>query len=75
LLNALQGDASLFARSDEIELAWQLMGPVIRGWDESPDTPPLTTYEQGSWGPTEADGFLAREGRIWCRGCTMHEDD
>jgi len=75
LLDTLQGDASLFARSDEIELAWQLMDPIIQGWGESPDAPPLTTYEPGSGGPTEADDFLAREGRIWRRGCTGHEDD
>lgn len=28
LLDALQGDASLFARSDEIELAWRLVDPL-----------------------------------------------
>lgn len=27
LLDALEGDASLFARSDEIEETWQLIGP------------------------------------------------
>jgi len=75
LLDTLQGDASLFARSDEIELAWRLVDPIIQGWEESPDAPPLTTYEPGSWGPTEADDFLAREGRVWRRGCTGHEDD
>ena len=74
LLNALQGDASLFARSDEIEWAWQLMDPIIRDWGESPDAPALITYEPGSWGPAEADDSLAREGRVWRRGCTGHED-
>jgi len=74
LLDTLQGDASLFARSDEIELAWQLIDPIVRGWRESPDAPPLTTYEPGSGGPTEADHFLARDGCIWRRGCTMHEE-
>jgi len=74
LLDTLQGDASLFARSDEIELAWQLIDPIVQGW-ESPDAPPLATYEPDSWGPTEADDFLAREGHVWRRGCTRHEDD
>jgi len=75
LLDTLQGDASLFARSDEIELAWRLVDPIIQGWEESPDAPLLTTYEPGSWGPTEADDFLAHDGRVWRRGCTGHEDD
>jgi len=74
LLDTLQGDASLFARSDEIEWAWQLIDPIVQGW-ESPDAPPLTTYEPGSWGPTEADDLLTREGRVWRRGCTGHEGD
>ena len=75
LLDTLQGDASLFARSDEIEWAWRLMDPIMRGWVTASEAPSLTTYEPGSWGPTEADHFLARGGRVWRRGCTGHEDD
>jgi len=71
LLDALNGDASLFTRSDQIELAWQLMDPILAGW-AAPDAPPLAIYEPGSWGPAEADDFLARDGRGWLRGCGMH---
>ena len=72
LLDALHGDASLFTRSDEIERAWQLIDPVARGWEENPDALPLAAYEQGSWGPAEADQLLARDGRIWRPGCKEH---
>ena len=75
LLDTLQGDALLFARSDEIELAWWLIDPIAQGWESASDAPPLTSYEPGSWGPAETDDFLAREGRVWRRGCTGHEDD
>jgi glucose-6-phosphate 1-dehydrogenase len=68
LLDALQGDAALFARADEIELAWGLTDPILAGW-EQPDAPPLAFYEPGSWGPAEADEFLARDGRAWHYGC------
>jgi glucose-6-phosphate 1-dehydrogenase len=69
LLDAMQGDASLFARHDEIELAWELIDPIIAGW-EQPDAPPLAFYEPGSWGPTEADKLLAEDdGRAWYSGC------
>ncbi len=68
LLDAMQGDASLFARADEIELAWCLVDPLQAGW-AGPDAPPLVFYEQGSWGPTEADELLARDGRAWLLGC------
>jgi glucose-6-phosphate 1-dehydrogenase len=64
LYDALNGDASLFTRSDGIEKGWQFIDPIIRGW-ESKHAPRLATYERGSWGPKEADAFLARDGRKW----------
>ncbi len=74
LLDAIQGDASLFARADEIEMAWGLIDPILAAW-ERPDVPPLVFYEPGSWGPAEADDFLAQDGRAWHYGCGWHEDD
>ncbi|MEW5959619.1 MAG: glucose-6-phosphate dehydrogenase [Chloroflexota bacterium] len=71
ILDALKGDASLFARSDEIQLAWQLMDPILQGWVAS-DGPPLTSYQPDSWGPAEADQLLARDGRTWRMGCGGH---
>jgi len=71
LLDALQGDASLFARADEIELAWGLIDPILAGWERD-DAEPLAFYEPGSWGPAEADEFLSRDGRVWHHGC-VHE--
>ncbi len=71
LLDAMRGDASLFARSDEIELAWKLIDPVV-ALCESADAPPLTDYEFGSWGPPEAEELLSRDGRIWRMGCDIH---
>jgi len=66
LLDALQGDASLFARSDEIELAWSLVDPLT-----SPRKP--VPYAAGSEGPKEADHLLAQQGHRWLKGC-MHRD-
>ena len=59
LLDALQGDAALFTRSDEIELAWQAIDPVIHAWENG--EVPLFFYETGSWGPYEAAKFLGEE--------------
>jgi glucose-6-phosphate 1-dehydrogenase len=72
LLDAMQGDASLFARSDEIEIAWQLIDSILADW-ERPGTAPLAFYEPESWGPVEASDLLAREGRIWHQSCGAHE--
>jgi glucose-6-phosphate 1-dehydrogenase len=74
LLDAMQGDASLFARADEIELAWGLVGLILAAWKRS-DTPPLAFYEMGSWGPAEADNLLAQGGRAWHYGCGQHGGD
>jgi glucose-6-phosphate 1-dehydrogenase len=60
LLDALQGDATLFTRADEIELAWSLIDPILEGW-AGDAAPPLVFYEAGTWGPPEADAFLARD--------------
>jgi len=68
LLDALKGDASLFARADEIELAWALIDPVLKQW-EGEDPPSLSFYESGTWGPSEADRLLARDDRVWHTQC------
>jgi glucose-6-phosphate 1-dehydrogenase len=71
LLNAMEGDATLFTRSDGIEAAWQTIDPIIQAW-ESNAASPLATYEPGSWGPAEASELLARSGRIWRHSCREH---
>jgi glucose-6-phosphate 1-dehydrogenase len=69
LIDALKGDASLFTRSDEIEMAWKLVDPIVKEWESSPNHPPLGLYSTGSWGPPEAEAFISRDGRIWRMGC------
>ncbi|MDY7079035.1 MAG: glucose-6-phosphate dehydrogenase [Chloroflexota bacterium] len=73
LLDAIQGDVSLFARADEIELAWSLIDPILASWEQS-DAPPLVFYEPGSWGPAEANDFLAQDGRAWHYGCDVYRE-
>jgi glucose-6-phosphate 1-dehydrogenase len=74
LLEALDGDASLFTRSDGIEASWRMVDPIIQGWEANND-PPLHIYPVGSWGPVEADQLLARDGRRWRSGCTDENHD
>jgi glucose-6-phosphate 1-dehydrogenase len=64
LLDAMNGDASLFARSDEIELAWKFIDSIREGW-EGEHAPPILPYRKGSWGPGAADDLLGRDGRWW----------
>jgi glucose-6-phosphate 1-dehydrogenase len=68
ILEALRGDASLFTRSDGIEAAWKLIDSIVNGWEMS-NTPDLSLYRRGSWGPSEANALLADDGRLWRLGC------
>jgi glucose-6-phosphate 1-dehydrogenase len=70
LLDALEGDASLFARADEVEAAWEICDPILEEWERS-DKPPLLGYEPGWWGPSESAGWMAAQGRQWFDVCPV----
>ncbi|MCA9918222.1 MAG: glucose-6-phosphate dehydrogenase [Anaerolineales bacterium] len=74
LLDAVRGDASLFTRADSIEAAWGLMDPIIYGWENNADAPPMASYAPGSWGPEAADALLARSDRVWRHACSHPEE-
>ena len=74
LQDSLEGDASLFIRSDHIEEAWRIVDPLLRR-QENPSTPTLQEYEPGSWGPPAADELLSQGGHIWQRVCGVHKGD
>ena len=67
LLDAMSGDATLFARRDEVEHAWEFVDRIENAWHDNSTPPPLHQYPSGSWGPSEADDLLARDGRAWRR--------
>src|SRR5213596_4188336 len=67
LLDAMSGDATLFARRDEVEQAWAFIDPIEEAWHAKKDVPELFFYPAGSWGPEAADDLLARDGRAWRR--------
>ena len=66
ILDALQGDASLFTRADEVEEAWSIIDPIIESWASGPP-PDFPNYDAGTWGPPESDDLIARDGRRWRR--------
>lgn len=68
LVDALNGDASLFIRSDEIEQAWRIVDPIIKAW-ENDEGPALHLYRRGSWGPSAADDLLNADNFNWQSGC------
>ncbi|MEZ6091161.1 MAG: glucose-6-phosphate dehydrogenase [Pirellulaceae bacterium] len=70
LMDAINGDASLFARSDEVELAWSIIDPILGAW-QSPAAPPLYRYEPGLWGPTESSFWMQQQHRNWFDVCPV----
>jgi glucose-6-phosphate 1-dehydrogenase len=67
LLDAMAGDATLFARRDEVENAWRWVDQIEHAWHKSATPPPVCEYPAGTWGPAEADELLKRDGRTWRR--------
>ncbi len=70
LLDVMHGDASLFSRADEVELAWSIVDPIQRGW-EHPGWPPLALYESGGWGPPNSVHWMCLQNREWFDACPV----
>jgi glucose-6-phosphate 1-dehydrogenase len=66
LLDVMKGDATLFARGDWVDLAWEMLDPVLQAWNHG-DLRKFPNYEAGTWGPAEADTLIERDGREWRR--------
>jgi glucose-6-phosphate 1-dehydrogenase len=66
LMEVFRGNQALFMRRDEVETAWQWIGGIIKGWDETRQ--PIEQYAAGSIGPSGAFIMLDRDGRSWTSG-------
>jgi glucose-6-phosphate 1-dehydrogenase len=64
LLDCIQGDQTLFTRTDEVIEQWRFVTDILNAWEENP-VKKLPQYTAGSWGPKEADQFIARDNRQW----------
>jgi glucose-6-phosphate 1-dehydrogenase len=70
LLDALQGDASLFARNDEVEAAWHIIDPIQKAWD-SGRMQEIEFYETGSTGPIQAGRWMENFNQSWFDLCPI----
>lgn len=57
LLDAMQGDATLYARADEVEAAWEFVDPILDYWKNGKDVNTYG-YSAGFWGPRNADDLI-----------------
>lgn len=57
LHDAMEGDPTLFARSDGVDRTWEVVQPVLDAM------PPIYQYKAGTWGPKQADALISP--RLW----------
>ncbi len=67
ILDALNGDGTLFIRGDETETSWDLITPILEYWQER-NSRGLENYASGTWGPLAADKLLLARGHEWLTG-------
>ena len=70
LTDAVLGDATLFARRDEVELSWAVVDRLISAMEKPSAQQPLP-YEKGGWGPGEAEQLVGRDGFTWHYSCSQ----
>jgi glucose-6-phosphate 1-dehydrogenase len=63
LLDIFSGDQMLFSRSDELESSWRLITEILKKWESEKEE--IQTYDQGAWGPQEANDLIEKDGRKW----------
>lgn len=68
LLDAAEGDASLFARSDEVEQAWKIVDPFLKAWESNSN---LASYPKGQWGSQSSTDWMTKQGREWFDVCPV----
>lgn len=64
LLDTMVGDQTLFMRGDQVEVAWDLLMPILNAW-EGRQSLNFPNYSADSWGPELAEALIARDGFHW----------
>jgi glucose-6-phosphate 1-dehydrogenase len=63
LLDAMEGDTTLYTRQDMVDASWSVVQPILDYWaTQKFDFP---NYPAGTWGPKASDEMLARRGHTW----------
>ncbi len=72
ILDAMQGDATLYARADEVEAAWAFVDPILEFWKTSDAK--VYGYSAGVWGPENADELIEGYGMWRNPGANLADD-
>lgn len=74
ILDCMQGDATLYARGDSTEAAWEFIEPILKAWEKD-DEIPVFGYPAGTWGPEHADDLIEGQNMMWRYPCSNLTDD
>lgn len=64
LVDCIQGDQTLFTRTDEVIEQWRFVENILKAWENNPVNK-LPKYKAGTWGPVEAEEFITKDKRNW----------
>ncbi|NVJ46024.1 MAG: glucose-6-phosphate dehydrogenase, partial [Cytophagia bacterium] len=71
--DCMQGDATLYARGDSTEAAWEFIDPILKAWENNDI--PVYGYPAGTWGPENADNLIDGDQMTWRYPCSNLTDD
>ena len=74
ILDCMQGDATLYARGDSTEAAWEFIDPILKAWEKDSEIP-IYGYPAGTWGPEHADDLIGGKNMNWRYPCANLTDD
>lgn len=74
LLDCMQGDATLYARGDSVEAAWEFIDPILKAWKDDPNLP-IYGYPAGAWGPEHVDDLIEGDHMSWRNPCKNLSED
>lgn len=74
ILDCMQGDATLYARGDSTEAAWEFIDPILKAWEKDKNIP-IYGYPAGTWGPEHADNLIDGKNMRWRYPCSNLTDD
>ncbi|PCJ50026.1 MAG: glucose-6-phosphate dehydrogenase [Gammaproteobacteria bacterium] len=63
LLDAINGNSTLFIHRDEVKAAWKWVDPIIEHWKANETSPEL--YSAGSWGPSKSNEIFEKKHQYW----------
>lgn len=63
ILDAIQGNQTLFNHKEELEAAWTWIDPILKNWRANKT--PLYYYLAGSWGPKEVFELIKKDKHEW----------